>query len=58
MAVCHDVIPVPADVGAGHTAACHLYPGADPAHPAAAWEPAGRRLRLAEPPLSGSLRSP
>jgi oligopeptide/dipeptide ABC transporter ATP-binding protein len=56
MAVCHEVAPVLADVAAGHVAACHLYPGADPGHPSAAWEPGGRRLRLAEPPLSGSLR--
>jgi len=56
MAVCHDVVPVDALVGAGHRAACHLYPGADPAHPDQAWEPAGRRLRLAEPPLAGTLR--
>jgi oligopeptide/dipeptide ABC transporter ATP-binding protein len=56
MAVCHEVAPVLADVAAGHVAACHLYPGADPRHPSAAWEPGGRRLRLAEPPLSGSLR--
>ncbi|HEV8623496.1 MAG TPA: dipeptide/oligopeptide/nickel ABC transporter permease/ATP-binding protein, partial [Acidimicrobiia bacterium] len=56
MAVCHDEAPVLADVGSDHTAACHLYPGADPAHPAQAWEPSGRRLRLAEPPLAGTLR--
>jgi oligopeptide/dipeptide ABC transporter ATP-binding protein len=56
MAVCHDVVPVPAPVGRSHSAACHLYPGADPAHPGRAWEPAGRRLRLAEPPLAGTLR--
>jgi oligopeptide/dipeptide ABC transporter ATP-binding protein len=64
MAVCHEVIPAPADVGAhdatgddaGHIAACHLYPGADPGHPARAWEPAGRRRRLTEPPLAGTLR--
>ena len=46
----------PTPVGTAHTAACHLYPGADPTHPAQAWEPAGRRLRLAEPPLAGTLR--
>jgi oligopeptide/dipeptide ABC transporter ATP-binding protein len=57
MAVCHDVAPVRAGVAAAHTAACHLYPGADPTHPSAAWEPSGRRLRLAEPPLSGTVRS-
>ena len=56
MGVCHEVIPADTPVGAGHTAACHLYPGADPAHPGQAWEPTGRRLRLAEPPLAGSLR--
>jgi peptide/nickel transport system ATP-binding protein len=56
MSVCHDVIPVLAGVGPVHTAACHLYPGADPAHPTQAWEPSGRRLRLAEPPLIGTLR--
>jgi oligopeptide/dipeptide ABC transporter ATP-binding protein len=56
MAVCHDVAPVPTPVGSAHTAACHLYPGADPAHPAHGWEPAGRRLHLAEPPLAGTLR--
>ena len=56
MAVCHEVAPVPTPVADGHTAACHLYPGADPTHPSAAWEPAGRRLRLAEPPLAGTLR--
>ena len=56
MAVCHEVVPAAAPVGAGHSAACHLYPGADPAHPGQAWEPTGRRLRLAEPPLAGSLR--
>jgi len=69
MAVCHDTRPVPAPVGSpppgatpaagagpGHTTACHLYPGADPAHPARAWEPTGRRLHLAEPPLAGTLR--
>jgi peptide/nickel transport system ATP-binding protein len=56
MAVCHEVVPATTPVGVGHTAACHLYPGADPAHPTEAWEPAGRRLRLAEPPLTGTLR--
>jgi oligopeptide/dipeptide ABC transporter ATP-binding protein len=56
MAVCHEVIPAGAQVGDDHTAACHLYPGADPTHPDQAWQPDGRRLRLAEPPLSGSLR--
>ena len=56
MAVCHDVRPAPAPVGPAHAAACHLYPGADPGHPAQAWEPTGRRLRLAEPPLAGTLR--
>ena len=63
MAVCHDVAPAPADVGQAsapgpttHRAACHLYSGADPAHPAQAWEPAGRRHRLTEPPLAGTLR--
>jgi oligopeptide/dipeptide ABC transporter ATP-binding protein len=56
MAVCHEVIPAAAPVAAGQTVACHLYPGADPGHPGQAWEPAGRRLRLAEPPLAGSLR--
>ncbi|HKY75961.1 MAG TPA: dipeptide/oligopeptide/nickel ABC transporter permease/ATP-binding protein [Acidimicrobiia bacterium] len=56
MAVCHEVIPAGARVGDDHTAACHLYPGADPSHPDQAWEPDGRRLRLAEPPLSGTLR--
>jgi hypothetical protein len=56
MSVCHEVIPVLAGVDAAHTAACHLYPGADPTYPTEAWEPAGRRLRLAEPPLSGTLR--
>jgi peptide/nickel transport system ATP-binding protein len=56
MAVCHDVIPVATPVGPTHTAACHLYPGADPHHPDQAWDPNGRRLRLAEPPLSGMLR--
>jgi peptide/nickel transport system permease protein len=56
MAVCHEVVPAAAPVGGGHTAACHLHPGADPAHPEQAWEPTGRRLRLAEPPLAGSLR--
>jgi oligopeptide/dipeptide ABC transporter ATP-binding protein len=56
MAVCHEVIPTAAPVGTGHTAACHLYPGADPGHPVQAWEPTGRRLRLAEPPLAGTLR--
>ena len=56
MAVCHDVPPVLTPVGSGQRAACHLYPGADPSHPSAAWEPAGRRLYLSEPPLAGSLR--
>jgi peptide/nickel transport system permease protein len=56
MAVCHEVVPVLAGVDSAHTAACHLYPGADPRHPAQAWEPSGRRLRLTEPPLAGSLR--
>jgi oligopeptide/dipeptide ABC transporter ATP-binding protein len=56
MAVCHEVIPAGAQVGDDHAAACHLYPGADPTHPDQAWEPDGRRLRLAEPPLSGTLR--
>jgi peptide/nickel transport system permease protein len=56
MAVCHDVPPALAPVAPAHTAACHLYPGADPGHPAQAWEPAGRRLRLAEPPLAGTLQ--
>jgi peptide/nickel transport system permease protein len=56
MAVCHETIPAAAPVGAAHTAACHLYPGADPGHPGHAWEPVGRRLRLAEPPLAGTLR--
>ncbi|HZI37562.1 MAG TPA: ABC transporter ATP-binding protein, partial [Acidimicrobiia bacterium] len=56
MAVCQDVIPAGASVGETHTAACHLYPGADPTHPTQAWEPAGRRLRLAEPPLTGTPR--
>ena len=56
MAVCHDVVPVHTDIAEEHTTACHLYPGADPAHPGQAWEPSGRRLRLAEPPLAGSLR--
>ena len=56
MSVCHEVIPAAASVAERHTAACHLYPGADPRHPAGAWEPAGRRFRLAEPPLSGTLR--
>jgi hypothetical protein len=56
MAVCHDTRPAAAPIGPGHTAACHLYPGADPAHPGRAWEPAGRRLRLTEPPRTGALR--
>jgi oligopeptide/dipeptide ABC transporter ATP-binding protein len=56
MAVCHEVIPGGALVGDDHAAACHLYQGADPTHPDQAWQPAGRRLRLAEPPLSGTLR--
>ncbi|HET9771643.1 MAG TPA: ABC transporter ATP-binding protein, partial [Acidimicrobiia bacterium] len=56
MAVCHEVVPDPAPVGAAHSAACHLYPGADPRHPGQAWDPSGRRLRLAEPPLAGTLR--
>ena len=56
MAVCHEVVPAPALVGNDHVAACHLYPGADPGHPEQAWQPDGRRLRLAEPPLSGTLR--
>jgi oligopeptide/dipeptide ABC transporter ATP-binding protein len=56
MAVCHDVRPALTPVGPAHTAACHLYPGADPTHPSEAWEPGGRRLRLAEPPLAGTLR--
>jgi oligopeptide/dipeptide ABC transporter ATP-binding protein len=56
MAVCHDVAPLLTPVGSAHTAACHLYPGADPGHPAQVWEPSGRRLRLAEPPLAGTLR--
>jgi oligopeptide/dipeptide ABC transporter ATP-binding protein len=56
MAVCHEVVPAPAPVGAVHTAACHLYPGADPTHPDQVWEPTGRRLRLTEPPLAGTLR--
>ena len=46
----------PTPVGTAHTAACHLYLGADQTHPDQAWEPAGRRLRLAEPPLAGTLR--
>jgi len=56
MAVCHEIAPTLTPVASGQTAACHLYPGADPGHPAQAWEPAGRRLRLAEPPLAGTLR--
>jgi oligopeptide/dipeptide ABC transporter ATP-binding protein len=56
MVVCHEVVPAPTPVGDGHSAACHLYRGADPAHPAQAWEPAGRRLRIAEPPRTGTLR--
>jgi hypothetical protein len=56
MTTCHDVVPMSTPVGPAHTAACHLYPGADPAHPAQAWEPAGRRLHLAEPPRAGTLR--
>jgi oligopeptide/dipeptide ABC transporter ATP-binding protein len=56
MSVCHDIRPTLTPAGSAHSAACHLYPGADPTHPAAAWEPAGRRLRLAEPPLAGTLR--
>ena len=56
MAVCHEVAPRLTMVGSAHTAACHLYPGADPTNPAQAWEPAGRRLRLSEPPLAGTLR--
>jgi oligopeptide/dipeptide ABC transporter ATP-binding protein len=56
MAVCHDVVPSAAPVGPAHSAACHLYPGADPRHPAQAWDPAGRRLHLTEPPLAGTLR--
>ena len=56
MSVCHDMIPVPAEVADSHTAACHLYRGADPSHPGNAWEPQGRRLRLTHPPLSGTLR--
>ncbi|HYT39555.1 MAG TPA: ABC transporter ATP-binding protein, partial [Acidimicrobiia bacterium] len=56
MAVCHEVVPALTPVGSTHTAACHLYPGADPGHPTQTWEPTGRRLRLTEPPLAGSLR--
>jgi peptide/nickel transport system ATP-binding protein len=57
MDTCHDVVPRPAPVdGPGHTAACHLYAGADPAHPDRAWAPAGRRARLGDPPLAGALR--
>jgi peptide/nickel transport system permease protein len=56
MAVCHEVVPAATPVGPAHSAACHLYPGADPAHPAQAWEPSGRRLRLLQPPLAGTLR--
>jgi len=48
--------PVGAATGRAHIAACHLYPGADPAHPTHAWEPTGRRLRLTEPPRAGTLR--
>ncbi|HEY4409718.1 MAG TPA: dipeptide/oligopeptide/nickel ABC transporter permease/ATP-binding protein [Acidimicrobiia bacterium] len=56
MGICHDVRPGPTPVGRAHTAACHLYPGADPTHPAQAWEPTGRRLRLTEAPRAGTLR--
>jgi len=56
MATCQEIEPAPAAVAPGHTAACHLYPGADPTHPGRAWEPAGRRGRLGDPPLAGSLR--
>ena len=56
MAVCHEVVPGLTPVDSAHTAACHLYPGADPAHPAQAWEPSGRRLHLAQAPLAGTLR--
>ena len=56
MAVCDEVAPALAPVGERHAAACHLYSGADPTHPAQAWEPAGRRVRLTEPPVSGVLR--
>jgi oligopeptide/dipeptide ABC transporter ATP-binding protein len=56
MTACHDVEPAPAAVAPGHAAACHLYPGADPSNPGRAWAPAGRRGRLGDPPLAGTLR--
>jgi len=56
MDTCHEVEPAPAAVAPGHAAACHLYPGADPTHPGRAWEPGGRRGRLGDPPLAGTLR--
>ena len=56
MDTCHEVAPVGTPVGPdGHRAECHLYPGADPAHPDRAWAPAGRRRTLADPPLAGTL---
>lgn len=54
MRSCQEVEPQLVGTG-GHTAACHLYPGADPAHPDRAWAPAGRRARLGDPPLVGQL---
>ncbi|HYH51492.1 MAG TPA: dipeptide/oligopeptide/nickel ABC transporter permease/ATP-binding protein [Acidimicrobiia bacterium] len=56
MSVCHEVTPADAVVAERHTAACHLYPGADRRHPSSAWEPSGRRFQLAEPPLTGTLQ--
>jgi oligopeptide/dipeptide ABC transporter ATP-binding protein len=55
MSTCTEVEPVAAAVGPAHSVACHLYPGADPAHPDRAWAPAGRRQRLGDPPLAGEL---
>jgi peptide/nickel transport system ATP-binding protein len=57
MGTCHDVVPRGAPVGpAGHRAECHLYPGADPAHPDRAWAPEGRRTHLTDPPRAGVLQ--
>jgi oligopeptide/dipeptide ABC transporter ATP-binding protein len=55
MATCSEVQPADTAVSPTHSVACHLYPGADPAHPGHAWLPAGRRQCLDDPPVAGQL---
>ncbi|MEA2717427.1 MAG: peptide/nickel transport system ATP-binding protein [Actinomycetota bacterium] len=56
MDVCHARTPALATMDDGSQVACHLYPGADPAHPGQRWAPVGRRDKLDDPAIEAVLR--